>query len=129
MPDPVAESHSWLDWSRALAIVDDDAALLAHLVDVFIGQYGAVVAELRDAVRDGGWPAVARRTHQLAGAAGALGALALERKAREALAAAGRLGATTPEDAQPLDIATVVELIRHLEWTLGEASAWRQAAR
>ena len=79
---PDEGGNDWLDWERALAVVDDDVALLEHLVDVFIRQFAPAIAELRTHALHGDWGGIARRAHQLAGAAGAIGAQPLELLAR-----------------------------------------------
>ncbi len=128
MPEPAipADPAAWLDWPRALAVVDGDVPLLEHLVDVFIRQYAQVPEELRAAVRGGDWSVARRRSHQLAGSAGAIGALGLEKLARSADAAAHRmLEGPVTADAREQSLVEVGAVIRRLEWTLERAGAWR----
>ena len=124
-----ADPAAWLDWQRALAIVDGDVPLLEHLVDVFIAQYRTVPEQLREAVRSGDWTAASQRAHQLAGSAGAIGALALEQLSRSADAAARQMAAgKVSADAREQSLVAAGAMIQRLEWTLERAAAWRSGA-
>lgn len=118
------DSGAWLDWPRALAIVDHDLRLLERLVDVFLAQYGVMPAELRAAAQARDWLLAGRRAHQLAGAAGAIGAVGLEAVARAALAALREAPAGSDGGMAEAD-ACVEALSRRLDWVLARARAWR----
>ena len=116
---------SWLNWGRALDMVEGDVQLLCRLVEVFVEQFAHSPAEINSAARRGDWPQVTRRAHQLAGAAGAIGAdvldeaaRALNRAARDALAADDRAF-----DRELID-GRVLFLCSHLEVTLSSARTW-----
>ena len=56
-----------LDWQAALDTVDGDRELLGKMIDGFVGQQPALVAELREALRAGDLPVVERVAHTIGG--------------------------------------------------------------
>ncbi|MDE3011576.1 MAG: Hpt domain-containing protein [Pseudomonadota bacterium] len=123
------DESSWLDWPRALAIVDGDVPLLEHLIDVFLTQYRQTTAHLREAVHQDDWTLVRRLAHQLAGSAGAIGAVELERLARAADAAVRAvIEGPVSADLREQSLVAVGALVNRLEWTLTRAASWRGGA-
>lgn len=120
------DEGSWLDWPRALAIVDGDVPLLEHLIDVFLTQYRHTTAQLREAVHADDWALVRRLAHQLAGSAGAIGATELERLARAADAAVRAIiEGPVSADLREQSLVAFGALVNRLEWTLACAASWR----
>ena len=56
-----------LDWQAALETVDGDRELLGKMIDGFVGQQPALVAELREALRAGDLPVAERVAHTIGG--------------------------------------------------------------
>ena len=56
-----------LDWNAALETVDGDRELLGKMIEGFVGQQPALVAELREALRGGDLPVVRRVAHTIGG--------------------------------------------------------------
>ena len=66
-PAAAAAATSRLDWPAALETVDGDGELLDKMIDGFVGQQPALVAELRDALGTGNLPVVRRVAHTIGG--------------------------------------------------------------
>ena len=62
---PLRESR--LDWDSALETVDGDRELLGKMLEGFLGQQPALVAELREAFRTDDLPVVKRVAHTIGG--------------------------------------------------------------
>jgi CheY-like chemotaxis protein len=62
-----APSGSRLDWDSALETVGGDRELLARVIEGFLGQHPALVAELRTALETGDLPVARRVAHTIAG--------------------------------------------------------------
>ena len=66
-PSAAAAAGGRLDWQAALETVDGDRELLDKMLDGFVGQQPALVAELREALRAGDLPVVGRVAHTIGG--------------------------------------------------------------
>ena len=66
-PSAAPPSESRLDWDSALETVDGDRELLGKMLEGFLGQQPALVAELREAFRATDLPVVKRVAHTIGG--------------------------------------------------------------
>jgi len=66
-PSAAVDAGGRLDWQAALETVDGDRELLDKMLDGFVGQQPALVAELREALRAGDLPVVERVAHTIGG--------------------------------------------------------------
>jgi CheY-like chemotaxis protein/HPt (histidine-containing phosphotransfer) domain-containing protein len=74
-------AHDVMDWSRLdeLAEFDDDeGSMVREVIESFSGDAHAMVAEVQAAIAARDWPASKRAAHKLKGAAGNLGARAIQ---------------------------------------------------
>ena len=66
-PSAAPPPESRLDWDAALETVDGDHELLGKMLEGFLGQQPALVAELREAFRASDLPVVKRVAHTIGG--------------------------------------------------------------
>jgi HPt (histidine-containing phosphotransfer) domain-containing protein len=136
----VAPEADWLNWDRALRVVDGDAMLLQRLVRIFAEQFGETSALLTAAAASGDWARLGQRAHQLAGAAGAIGAEGLDQLARRLERAAQQAQAAVQSQAlaqaqAPAPVpaaaaaAAAAAVCERLDTTLAGARAWLAAER
>jgi two-component system sensor histidine kinase/response regulator len=71
---PKAAAQEIIDWSRGLAAVDGDSALLRDLLRIFANEAPATLQKLRSAVELKDAPAIERAAHTLKGSVGNFGA-------------------------------------------------------
>lgn len=105
MPEPSFAAQLAEDLS------EDD---LRHVLLVFGGDVSRLTGVLRDAVAAGDAIGFRRAAHGLAGAAGAVGAMKLERQCRLAMAAPGVDAHAEGNDADPIILAAALASIETL---------------
>ena len=66
-PAGAAPPHSRLDWDAAIEAVDGDRELLGKVIEGFLGQQPALLAELREALATGNLPVAKRVAHTVGG--------------------------------------------------------------
>lgn len=110
---------SVIDITVLLEQVDGDLELLDELAGTFVSAVPGWIAELRTAVQQGDAQTTFRSAHGVAGAAGAIQAVAVQREAR-ALEAMGRAatmeGAVDAIDRLEARLLDVAEALREPPW-------------
>jgi two-component system sensor histidine kinase/response regulator len=117
-PDhPVAEPRGLFDEAALLARTDNDRAFAAELIELFVRSAGATLAQLDDAVRDGGKSETTRKlAHSLKGSAATAAAAALAASAADLERVAGSRQETAALGALHATFALTMAEWARLKW-------------